>query len=165
MYGESAETLDQYRQMICEGQSPGIASILATRRPPALETDTNHFLGLKHTRESIGNDYDEKIWKRARAAGINVSDSNVYNPTIADERGPGDPGAWLLAGDGRGKWKRTLEERGGRNEDLGVNALEKGREIVAAKDAKIDKIKRHKRSLRDEVRDKVAAGKQITRVG
>ncbi len=113
MVGEDEHILDLYRDLIIKGESPGIASILATRSAPALETATNHFVGQKPMHEIDGmKDYAATVRRQAKAAGIVVGEHSVYNGTVADARAGGDPAAWMHNGESPDKFRKACEARG-----------------------------------------------------
>lgn len=118
MIGEPEHILDRFRELVCKGESPGMASILATRSAPALETATNHYVGMKPLKETAGLDYAEGVRKQALKAGIPINEHSRYNGTIADARRGGDPGAWIHNGESHDKFRKVCEERGLPNPDL-----------------------------------------------
>lgn len=118
MMSEPEHILDRYRELVRAGQSPGMASILATRCAPGIETATNHYSGLRPLHETCGADYAAGVYKQARKAGIPANEHSVYNASIADHRRGGDPNAWVHNGESPDKLRRTCEERGMTCEDL-----------------------------------------------
>jgi hypothetical protein len=133
MLGESEEVLNKFLELMAAGESPGIASILASRKPPGCETDTAHYVGLKPLEESIGKGYADMVKKQARDAGIAISDNSRFNATVCDDRVGGDPNAWTHAGDGRSTLRERLKQRGGGGEDFG---LEVNTDLVSDRMAK-----------------------------
>lgn len=93
----AAGCVERYDALIKAGNSPGFAVMLAMRQPPGargterafLEGDTIHH-GLQHLPESMQMFHIAK----ARLAGINPT-GKVYKSGLADNRGPGDPAAWV----------------------------------------------------------------------
>lgn len=120
MMGEPEHILERYRALVRAGQSPGMASILASRRCPGLETDTAHYAGMKPLEETCGKAYAAQVKAQARAAGITISDNSRFNGTIADHRGGGDPTAWIHAGDGKSTFRERLRKTGGGGDDFGL---------------------------------------------
>ena len=155
MMDESDDVLDRYRDLIMKGESPGIASILASRCAPSLETATNHFVGRKSLEEAYGLDYATKVKRHAREAGIAITDSSIFNASVADERGGADPNAWLLAGDGPDKWRAVAQARGCRSEDLKVKDDGRIAEIEAKREAGINKRNAIRAAREAEVADKI----------
>lgn len=154
MVGESEEVLDRYRELVANGESPGMASILASRSAPALETATNHFVGVR----SIGNpgmaDYEALVRNQAKKAGIPVTENSHYNPTIADHRRGGDPGAWIHNGESHDKWRKTCEERGMSCDDLRTRNDGKIAEIEEKREKRIRKQDRHRAAVKEFMADK-----------
>lgn len=155
MVGEPDHILDKYRDLIMKGEKPGMASILASGVAPSLETATNHFVGRKSLEEAYGLDYAVKTKRHAREAGISITDSSIYNASVADERGGADPGAWLLAGDGPDKWKRVAEERGYTSEDLKVRGDGRIAEMEAKREQRINTRRAIREAREAEVADKM----------
>lgn len=154
MVGESEDVLDRYRDLIMKGESPGIASILATRCAPGLETATNHFIGRKSLEEAYGLDYAARMKRQAREAGIAISDSSIFNASVADARQGGDPGAWLLAGDGPDKWRNVAQARGHTSEDLKVKGDGRIAEIEAKREEGINRRNAIRQAREAEAADK-----------
>lgn len=154
MMGEPEHILDRYRELVAKGESPGMASILATRRAPALETATNHFVGVR----SIGNDgmadYEALVRNQAIKAGIPVTEHSHYNPTIADHRRGGDPGAWIHNGESPDKWRKTCEERGMSCDDLRTRNDGRIAEIEAKRERRIKKQDRRRAAMKEFIADK-----------
>jgi len=150
MIGEPEHILDRYRELIMAGESPGIASILATRQAPGLETDTNHFIDTKPIEglEKIaGKDYAQKVINQAKAAGIPVNEHSRYNPSVADARGARDPNAWIHNGEGVDKWRSAILTRGASSQDLKV----KGDGRIAEIEANREKVINAKNARRAEI--------------
>ena len=120
MMDQPLHIVERFWKMVKEGTHPRLAEMLAVRRGPLLDTDTAHFAGVPPLEKSLGKAHAEKIRAQARKAGIQVSESSFYNGSIADERQGADPGAWLLAGDGKDKYKQVIRDRGGASPELGV---------------------------------------------
>ena len=158
MMGESPEVIARFRKMVAEGESQRIAEILACRKAPSLETDTSHFSGMKPLEVTCGPEYAKKVKQQAREAGISISDSSIYNGSIADKRGGGDPNAWLLAGDGRAKWKKSIQAKGGSCESLGVEANGKSLEISDRKEHAIKKRENRRKEFEAMKKDKALKG-------
>lgn len=152
MMGESESILAKYFQLIKSGTSPRMAEILACRKAPGLETDTSHYAGMKPLEETCGQDYARKTKAQARAAGISITDNSIYNATIADERGGGDPKAWLLAGDGRAKFRDIVNNHGASCESLKVK--ENGK--LLERFAKREKFVRKKLARKAEIKARQA---------
>ena len=155
MMGESPVIVARYRQLIAKGESPRMAEILATRQAPGLETDTSHYAGMRPLEETCGLDYATKTKAQARKAGITINDSSIYNPTIADQRGGGDPKAWLLAGDGRDKFRKVINAKGKSCDTLGIK-VENGKGLedfskrekkLEAKQARQAEVKAHRKAI------------------
>ena len=128
MMGESDEHIAAFRKMVASGESPRMAEMLALRKAPKPDTDTSHFagMGLKQLAKHVGEVQVRKIEKQARQAGISINDNSIYNASVADRRQAGDPNAWLLAGDGRDKFKKVIRNRGGTCESLGIEKVDGG---------------------------------------
>jgi len=111
-----------FNKMVRAGESPRMAEMLALRAAPRLDTDTAHFAGLdlKHFAKVNGQPLAQKAFDQARKAGINVNENWFYNGSIADERGGGDPDAWVGPGEGKSKLKESVRKKGGACESLGV---------------------------------------------
>ena len=122
MMGQPRTVIDHFWKMVDAGESVRLAEMLAVRRAPSLDTDTVHFAGLdmSHIAKTCGPDYANKIMKQAKNAGISVNGNSFDNGAIADERGGAEPGAWKLVGDGKDKFRKTVRDRGGACESLGV---------------------------------------------
>jgi len=152
MWDQSPEVVARFRKLVAAGQSPSMAEIFACRKAPGLETDTAHFAGLSmsHVAKSAGVPYADKVMAQAKKAGISVNQNSIYNASIADARGGGDPNAWLLAGDGRAKFRKSIESKGGECETLGVKCSGKGLELFANKEALINKRKARREEIKAE---------------
>jgi len=157
MMDQPDHVIAHYRAMVKAGESPRIAEICACRKAPAGETDTSHFAGMKPLEATAGPEYAKKVRAQARAAGIEVSGSSIYNATIADARGGGDPNAWLLAGDGRAKWRKAIEAKGGECDSLKVKASGKSLELFAKKEQALARRKARKQELQAEAKEKMRA--------
>jgi hypothetical protein len=122
MMGDPPEVIQKFRKLVAGGMGPGLASIIASRKCPRLETATSDAVNLKPERNNAGIGFKRMQEKRARAkaAGIPVTDDSFYNGSIADERGELDPDAWVHPGEGRDKLRRAVRKKGGSSEDLGV---------------------------------------------
>jgi hypothetical protein len=155
MMDESESVLDRYRDLIMNGESPGMASILASRCAPGLETATNHFVGRKSLEEAYGLDYATKVKRHAREAGIAITDSSIFNASVADERGGADPNAWLLAGDGPDKWRDVAQKRGCPSEDLKVKDDGRIAEIEAKREEGINRRNAIRAAREAEAADKM----------
>jgi len=154
MVGEPEEVLDRYRDLIEQGQSPGMASILATRQAPGLETATNHFVGMKSLKETCGADYDALMRNLARKAGIPVNEHSRYNGTVADHRRGGDPDAWIHNGESPDKWRKVCEKRGMSSEDLRTRDDGRIHEIEAKREQRINKQKRERAAREEFISDR-----------
>lgn len=155
MMDQPQHVIDRFLKMVANGESPRLAEMLAVRKGPALDTDTAHFVGIPPMEKTLGYNQAKKVREQARKAGISISDSSFYNGTIADERGGGDPNAWLLAGDGKDKFKRVIRERGGACESLGVEFGE-SQERVDKAQSRIEKH-REKRKKFQIMKQQLAA--------
>lgn len=155
MVGEPEHILDRYRDLIMKGEPPGMASILASRVAPGLETATNHFVGRKSLEEAYGLDYATKVKRHAREAGISITDDSIFNASVADERGGADPNAWLLAGDSHDKFRKVAQERGCPSEDLKVKPDGRIAEIEAKREAGINKRNGIRAAQEQAVNDKI----------
>ena len=150
MMGQPDEIVQRFLKMVRAGESPRMAEILACRKAPTLETDTNHYagMGMAHIEKIDGKPYAQTVWDQAKAAGISVNSNSIYNATMADERCGGDPNAWLLAGDGRDKFKKVVQDKGGFCESLGIESSNgKYEEILDKKDKEI----KAKKARREEM--------------
>lgn len=154
MIGESEQILDKYRELIRKGQSPGMASILATRCAPGLETATNHYVGMKPLKEVAGADYAEGVRKQALKAGIPINEHSRYNGTIADARRGGDPGAWIHNGESHDKFRKVCEERGIPNPDLRTRDDGRIHEIEAKRVEGVTKRRKQAAAREEFVADK-----------
>lgn len=155
MIDEPEHVKAKYLELVAAGESRSIAEILACRQAPSAETDTSHFAGMRPLDETAGHEYAKKVRAQARAAGISISGSSIYNGSIADARGGGDPNAWLLAGDGRAKWRQSIERVGGECESLKVKASGKSLEIFAKREKLLNKRKQRKEEIKAERKAKV----------
>lgn len=114
MMGQPEHLIAKFRELVASGESPRIAEICALRTAPGGKTDTAHFagMGLGHLASVLGQNHVDKLVAQARAAGIQVGESSIYNGSLADKRAGGDPGAWLTVGDGRAKQREVALSRG-----------------------------------------------------
>ncbi len=95
----------RYESMIADGVSDSLAEVLATRRFPALRTDTAFMAGQWRQFEDtpeIGNEYR----RRAELEGVSTN-GKVYLRGLAAF--PGDPRAWV---DSRADVLKVAAERG-----------------------------------------------------
>lgn len=145
------EQIAAFTRMVNAGESPRMAEILALRKPPKADTDDVHFqgLGMAHLAKVAGHDYAKNTYGQAKAAGLSITDSHIYNGSIADKRKGGDPNAWIGPGDGREKFRKIIKSRGGACESLGieegaadhvVEKFEKKREAFHNRRRKIEAI-------------------------
>lgn len=149
MMGQPRSVINHFWKMIDAGESPRLAEMFATRSAPKLDTDTSHFAGMTmaHVAKTCGKPYAEKIMKQARSAGISVNENSFYNGSIADERGGADPGAWKLVGDGKEKFRKTIRDRGGACESLGVEHGESS-ERMQKQQAHLEKLRAKKKQFK-----------------
>jgi len=162
MMDQPPHVVAAFRRMVAEGQSPRLAEMLAVRKGPCLSTDVTFTEGLTLDRiaKQAGQPYVEKIMKQAKAAGITVNGNSFYNGTIADERQGGDPGAWLLAGDGKDKFKKTLRDRGKSSQDLGVehDESQERTDHTLSRLEKQRKIKKDRLTAKNQIMKDAATG-------
>lgn len=154
MIGECEEVVARYWSLIRKGESPGMASILASRCAPSLETDTNHFVGQRPLEEVAGKAYAEKVRKEAIKAGIPITPHSRYNGTIADKRGGGDPAAWLHNGENVDKWRKAVQEKGSSCESLRAKSDGRIAEIEEKRKSKILKNRANEQAKQEFVADK-----------
>ena len=154
-----------FTKMVAAGESPRLAEMLALRKGPALDTDTVHFagMGMSHLQKCVGPAQAEKVANQARAAGIPINDSWVYNGSVADERGGGDPDAWVGPGDGKDKIKNVIRNRGGACETLGVEFGESQQRVDKAQ-SEIE-TRRAKKKKFKEMEKQVKADGIVTEFG
>jgi len=112
-----------FSRMVKSGESPRLAEMLALRKPPKADTDDVHFqgMGMAHLAKVAGHDYAKNTYGQAKAAGLSITDSHIYNGSIADKRKGGDPKAWIGPGDGRAKFRNVIKARGASCETLGID--------------------------------------------
>lgn len=158
MLGESEEVLDRFREMVCGGMAPMLATILASRKVPAADTDTAHYSGMKNLMETAGPSYTNKIHKEAARHGLKVSRDMHFNGSIADQRGGGDPAAWQRVGDGRAHFRKVLESRGETSQDLKAMNTDRAKEVFARKEARFNKRQEAIKSRQAAMSDKAAKG-------
>lgn len=154
MMDQPSQVIARYRRMVAAGESPRLAEMFAVRKAPKLETDTAHYAGMPALEETAGFEYAKKVKQQARAAGISITDSSIYNGTIADERGGADPNAWLLAGDGRDKFRKVIRDKGKACESLGVEADGSFEEKWAKKEKAFNKRQSAKKERQAEMAEK-----------
>mgnify|MGYP006908267043 CR=1 FL=1 len=105
-----------FEMLVEQGQSESMAEILATRRPPRVETDREFFLDhgmlAKQFQTHMKDNQKEMEYylRVAKKMGHNPGANDVYVSSIA--RFPGDPEAFVPPTGGRGHVKKVLEERG-----------------------------------------------------
>ena len=154
MLSESAEVLDRYRELVLSGQSPGMASILACRKAPGLETATSHYVGHRPLHETCGADYAAGVYKQAKKAGIPANEHSVYNASVADHRRGADPGAWVHNGESHDKLRKTCESRGMSCEDLRTKSDGRISEMEAKREQRINRKNANIRAREEFVADK-----------
>jgi len=122
MCGESPAAIKRYWKLIAEGESPGIASIGATKKILSVRGESSFFAGQGDLTRLGGEEYAKNAYAKAKRAGI-VTTGKIYNPSIAGESGAADPDAWIsMAEGGRAHFKRICEKRGSGCPDLGIKA-------------------------------------------
>lgn len=154
MQGEPEHILADYRRLVQKGESPGMASILASRCAPGLETATNHYVGMRPLNETAGLDYAEGVKNQARKAGIPINEHSRYNGTIADARRGGDPGAWIHNGESHDKFRKVCEQRGIPNPDLRTRDDGRIHEIEAKRVEGVTKRRKNAAAREEFVADK-----------
>lgn len=152
---QPSEVIARFRKMVAAGESPRLAEMMAVRKGPVLDTDTAHFVGLPPLEKVYGPVGAKKIRETARKAGISVSDSSFFNPSIADERAAADPDAWLLPGEGKDKFKRVIRDRGGASEELGVEFGE-SQQRMDTEQKRLEKLRANKKEYK-KLQKQVAA--------
>lgn len=155
MLNDPEHILDRYRDLIMKGESPGMASILASRQAPGLETATNHFVGQRPLAEVAGADYAALVYNQAKKAGIPVNEHSRYNGTIADHRRGGDPDAWIHNGESHDKFRQVCEKRGKPCDSLRTNVdLSRLSEMEAKREQGINKRKAAREAKAEAIADK-----------
>lgn len=158
MMDQPKHVVERYLKMVKAGESPRLAEMLAVRKGPQLDTDTSYFASVPKVSElekHNGKWYADKVRQQAKDAGIHITSDAIYNATIADERGAGDPGAWLLAGDGKDKFKNEIRKRGGACDTLGVQFGESA-ERADKEQARLEKLRKKVRERKTIERQKAA---------
>jgi hypothetical protein len=154
--------LEAFRRIVASGESPRLAEMLAYRRAPQPNTDGVHFegMGMAHLEKTLGKPWVDNLTKQARKAGIAINDSSIYNGSLADARAGGDPGAWLLTGDGKDQLKKRARERGLACETLGVEHGESQQrmEFIQPKIEKQRAKNQQFRVMKDQLQKDIKAG-------
>ena len=99
-----------YIRMRREGESHGMASILAKQKSPGLNTDTTFWAGRPHLASLIGDMAFTEIEGELAKHGCKLGANNEYFPELA--RFPGDPEAVVHHSDGRAYIQKLCEKRG-----------------------------------------------------
>lgn len=117
-----------YSEAISKGNSPGMAEMLALRKPPNAETDDTFLSNFGTMLNQFEGDEKALEAHRENCAkhGFVPGDNDVYLPTLAAY--PGDPRAHVKS---RGEAQRYAEERG---TGLEIN----GREVVKEREPETD---------------------------
>lgn len=101
-----------YREIIASGESQNFAEMIACRQAPGVQTDNTFLAGIGTLRDQFdGDDFTlNEVVQVAQASGYSPKSSDFYNESLA--RFPGDPEAFLHAGQGRDHIKKVCEKRG-----------------------------------------------------
>lgn len=122
MLGESPAAIKKYWELIKAGESPGIASIGATKKMLAVRGESSFFAGQGDLTKLGGEEYAKNAYEKARKAGI-VTTGKMYCPNIAGESGAADPDAWVsMAEGGKAHYRRICEKSGRSCPELGIKA-------------------------------------------
>lgn len=122
MCGESPEAIQRYWRLIADGETPGIASIGATKKILSVRGESSFFSGQGDLTRLGGEEYAKNAYAKAKRAGV-VTTGKIYNPSIAGEAGAADPDAWIsMAEGGRSHFRRVCEKRGYACPELGIKA-------------------------------------------
>lgn len=89
-----------------------VSDICESRKFPGLRTDTEFLANRGSLIRQLGGDenWAKHVAREAKKYGYNVGSSDVYISQLAEF--PGDPRAFLSAGDGRAKIEKVCRERG-----------------------------------------------------
>ena len=82
--------------MLAQGMAPKLAEMLAYQAPPGSRGTDRAFLegGMERKLAEMHPNSRAHLLHRAKEAGIDMA-GKVYMSGLADERGPGDPLAWV----------------------------------------------------------------------
>ena len=122
--------MTHYEQCIANGCSEKLAEMLASGRPPAINTDTR--MASRHS--TIAKQFAdkpafaEKLAKRCRKVGFELGANDVYNHAIA--KGVCDPKAVVKSHEVRASTRKAAEERGCGMQDADMNWIVKPRELI-----------------------------------
>lgn len=156
MLDQPSPVVKAFRRMVAAGESPRLAEMFAVRKAPRLDTDTvykSELPTIGQLEKTLGKPYVDKVREQAKKAGISINAHSVYNGSAADERAGGDPGAWLLVGDGKDKFKKTAMERGLACPTLGVEHFQSQKRVdeIQPKIAKQRKFNHNRRVMKEQV--------------
>ncbi len=114
----SPSQIEFYNQCIRNGCTPKFAEMLTYQQPPGVVTDATFVAAAKERtiRHVINNGtYADRMLMRktlaaARKQGYKPNPNDIYEPQLAKK--PGDPAAFIPAGNARGHVKAVCEARG-----------------------------------------------------
>lgn len=153
----SEEQIARYRERGLERAR----EICESRKSPGVKTDTSFLANRGSLVDQLGGDepWARHVAREAKKHGHTVGANDVYISQLAEF--PGDPKAFLHAGEGRGHIERVCRERGlGCHGAVNVEGQKRPIKTVRlAEDLVVEKVK-HYRELGDtsplpELREKV----------